>query len=116
MCACVCVCVCVCVCEYLLMHTDGTVEPATQETTLIQNHTYGHLNHHTHPPIPHSPTSDDIVYSMLTNAHKTTPQGGGYEHEIVDEIRRGKTTGEMTGEERKEKAYNLDSTQSQDET
>ena len=104
-CACVraCVCVCVCVCKYSPMHTDGTVEPATQGTTLIQDHTYGHLNHHTHPPIPHPPTSD-TVYSKLTNTHKTTPQGGGHEYEIVDEIRRGNTTREMDREEREERS------------
>ena len=105
MCACVhvCVCVCVCVCVSLSMHTDGTVEPATQGTTLKQDHSYGHLNHHTHPPIPHPPTSNNTVYSELTNTHKATPQGGGHEYETVDEIRKDNTTSEVNGEERKER-------------
>ena len=86
------------------MHTDGIVEPAiiTQGTTLIQDHTYGHLNHHTHPPISHPSTSNDTVYSKLTNTHKTTPQGGGHVYEIADETRRGNTTSEVDGEEKKE--------------
>ena len=50
--------------------------------------------------------------------HIITPQGGGHEYEIVDEIRRGNTTRKMDREEREDrpkKADNLDSTQSQDE-
>ena len=102
---------CVCVCAHAHINTDGRLKPATQGTTLIQNHTYGHLNHHTHPPIPHPPTSDNTVYSELTNSNKATPQGGGHEYELVDEIRKGNTTSEVNGEERDQtkKASNLDS-------
>ena len=94
---CVCVCVCLRVRKYLHMHTDGTMEPATQGTTLIQTHTYGHLNHHTHPPILNPPTSIDTVYSELTNTNK----GGCHKYEIVDEMRKGNTTSK---EEKKEKS------------
>ena len=75
-CVCVCVCVCMCVCVFM-------VEQALQGTK--QDHTYGHLNHHNHPPIPHPPTSDNTVYSKLTNTHKATPSNGGHEYAILDE-------------------------------
>ena len=68
-------CVCVCVCVFM-------VEQAPQG--IIQDHTYGYLNHHTHPPIPHPPTSN-TVYSMLNNTHKATPSNGGHEYAILDE-------------------------------
>ena len=72
---CMFVCLFICVCVFM-------VEQASQG--IIQDHTYGHLNHHTHPPIPHPPTSD-TVYSKLTNTHEATPSNGGHEYAILDE-------------------------------